>query len=212
MVKEQLYHQYVEKVHPNERPLDIMKRQYFLVNNLQNMEKAMARLQIALNEGTQETPVAYSSELCHTGALLLENALLMLINYHGIKGEDGHHQIFQKAKSKTQSRSFGYVHNLQVLGEIYRNYCSVQFPGQNPVIGTEMEATFTSLATYNSNTHRYLAQDNSSIGQVFRKLHEDVFWKDDGNVKFEAFCKTHAYPTLSQSLATTQKLLEALPK
>ena len=110
--REQLYGQSVVNLPSAESKKELMQRDLFFSTCLDNMERAASRLQKAFDEVTADTPVAYSSELCHASGLLLENALQVLIAYHAIPGEDGSHKIFDTIVSRMQ-RTVRQVHNLR---------------------------------------------------------------------------------------------------
>lgn len=209
--KEHFYALFVQRVDREEQLRDVIRRQFFMLECLSNLERAHQRLKGALSEATEETPLAYGGELLHAGANFIEHALLMLISYHGIKGEDGGHKIFQKVSSQTQNRMIKYVHHLKTLMEILRAYFEEYFPGQELFDG-EMREVVELLQNYNSRTHRYLAQDGSPLGKAFRKLHEETGWQTDIAKEFEAFRQTHAHPILLKAIQTTEKLLKAFPK
>jgi hypothetical protein len=209
--REQLYGQLVEILQTTESKREFMLREHFFSSCFDNMETAANRLQNAFDEVTEETPVAYSSELCHTSGLLLENTLRLHIAYHAIPGEEGTHKLFDRVISNTQVRTVRHVHNLKTLSDILRNHYADHYAEKASLFDAEMDQVLGKLETYNSNAHRYLAQDQTELGIAFRKLHQDTFWREGVSKEFEAFRKDHAHPILLNSLATARKLLEALP-
>ena len=95
------------------------------------------------------------------------------------------------------------------MSDILKNYYAVQYAGSATLFDAEMDQILGKLETYNSNAHRYLAQDQTELGKAFRKLHEDMFWRTGVSKEFEAFRKDHAHPIVMNSLATVCKLLQA---
>ena len=70
------------------------------MNCLDNALKASFRLQSAIDEGTDQTPIAYSAELYHCSALLLENSLHLLIAFNPIKGSEDFISFLKKSELK----------------------------------------------------------------------------------------------------------------
>ena len=175
------------------------------------MEKTVGRLQAALVEGKEDVPLAYCGELCHTTALLMENALSMLIAYHRIPGDAGEHKLFQKVSSQTQTRMIRHVHHLKQLGEILQKHFEKDYPDSDLFADPALQKSIEELQTYNIRTHRYLGQDQTPIGKEFKRLHTEMQWGGEMSPAFKTFRDEYIHKNVLDALTATMKLLKALP-
>jgi hypothetical protein len=208
--KERLFPYFVIRIDGQEKLGTLLHRQNLFMNCLQNALKVSVRLQSAIDEGTDQTPLAYCAELYHSSSFLLENTLHLLIAYNAIKGDAKSHVIYKKIGTQTQKRRFYYNHNLKELGKELEDY----FKQENlhpKLFDKETKKIIEDLQSYNSKTHRYLVHDKTDLGSTIREFHEEIQWKDGRAEKLTEFCENKVYPDVARALDTFFKLINALP-